>query len=111
MEPGPKNEMHVITRKRLVDFWMTHTEAETPLKAWLQMMRHRRYADSNELKSDFPKASVVGDGCTVFDIGGNKYRLVVTMRYDMGKVFIYRVLTHAEYDEHNRNGTLCPPKR
>jgi len=100
--------MHVITRKRLVDFWTTHEDAATPLRSWLQMMHHRRYSDSNELKGDFPTASLLKDGCTVFNIGGNKYRLVVTMRYDMGKVYTYRVLTLKEYDEHTRNGNVCP---
>ena len=48
----------------------------------------------------------LGGGVTVFDIGGNKYRLVVTMRYDLGRVYIRHVLTHAEYDRRSRSGDL-----
>jgi mRNA interferase HigB len=110
MEAGSKEQMHVITRKRLADFWSIHPDAEAPLRSWLKMMQHKRYSNSNELKRDFVTASFLKEGCTVFNIGGNKFRLVVTMRYDMGKVFVYRMLTHGEYDDHVAHATLCPER-
>lgn len=108
MERDPKDQMHVITQKRLVAFWRMHPDAETPLRIWLKLMQHKRYANSNGLKRDFPTASILKNGCTVFNIGGNKFRLVATMRYDMGKAYVVHVLTHNQYDERSANGTLCP---
>jgi mRNA interferase HigB len=49
---------------------------------------------------------LLGSGVTVFDLGGNKYRLVVTMRYDLQRVYIRHVLTHGEYDRKCRGGDL-----
>lgn len=61
-------------------------------------MKIRKYADSHEVRGDFGTADFLGRGITVFNIGGNKYRLVVTMRYDLGRVYIRHVVTHIEYD-------------
>ena len=77
-----------------------------PLDVWFHIMRRKRYTKPNDVRVDFPTASFLGDTKTVFNIGGNKYRLVVNMRYDLGRVYIRHVLTHAEYDERTANGTL-----
>jgi len=61
-------------------------------------MRAKQYQTPHEVKADFPAADFLRSGVTVFDIGGNKYRLVVTMRYDLQRVYIRHVLTHDEYD-------------
>lgn len=98
--------MHVITRKRLQKFWQTHPDAERPLRSWLAVVRLKRYARSNEVRQDFPSASFLGKWRTVFNIGGNKYRLIVDMRYDLGRVYIRHILTHMEYDQHTRKGNL-----
>ncbi len=90
--------MHVITKKRLRDFWTRHPDAERPLRAWLGIVSRRRYADPHALKRDFPAASLLGRGITVFNVAGNRYRLVASMRYDLGRVYVRQVLTHAEYD-------------
>ena len=58
------------------------------------------------IESYFPSASFLGEWRTVFNIGGNKYRLVVDMRYDLGRVYIRHVLTHAEYTRRTQEGTL-----
>jgi mRNA interferase HigB len=80
--------------------------AAKPLDVWFHLMRRMRYTKPAEVKADFPTASFLGDTKTVFNIGGNKYRLVVNMRYDLGKVFIRHVLTHKEYDKMTADGTL-----
>lgn len=98
--------MHVITRKRLQEFWRIHPEAKKSLEVWFSIMRSRRYANPHEIRGDFPSASFLGKWRTVFNIGGNKYRLVVDMRYDLGRVYVRHVLTHAEYDRRSQDGTL-----
>lgn len=98
--------MHVITRKRLRDFADQHPDAAQPLDDWFKVMRTTRYATTHEVRRDFATASFLGGSRTVFDIGGNKYRLVVDMRYDLGRVYVRHVLTHEEYDRRTRAGTL-----
>jgi mRNA interferase HigB len=98
--------MHVITRKRLQEFWETHPDAERPLKAWLAIARLKHYSGPHEVRQDFAAASFLGKWRTVFNIGGNKYRLVVDMRYDLGRIYIRHVLTHEEYDRRTQDGSL-----
>jgi mRNA interferase HigB len=98
--------MHVITRKRLQEFWGKHADAERPLRAWWSIIRRKRYRSPQEVRDDFSSASFLGDWRTVFNVGGNKYRLVVDMRYDLGRVYIRSVLTHAEYARRTRAGRL-----
>lgn len=98
--------MRIITETRLTAFWTEHPDAEIPLKAWRRLIRGAQYKTPHEAKGDFPAADFLGGGVTVFDIGGNKYRLVVTMRYDLQRVYIRHVLTHGEYDRKSRAGEL-----
>lgn len=98
--------MHVITRKRLQEFWQIHTDAEQPLRVWLALVRAKRYETSSELKRDFPSVSFLGRWRTIFNIGGNKYRLVVDVRYDLGRIYIRHVLTHKEYNRLTRENRL-----
>lgn len=79
--------MHVITRKRLQEFWQTHADAEHPLKVWLAIVRLKRYRGPQEVRQDFASASFLGHGRTIFNIGGNKYRLVIDIRYDLGRIY------------------------
>ena len=71
--------MHVITRQRLQAFWQTHPDAERPLKAWLAVVRLKRYSSPPAVREDFASASFLGKWRTVFNIGGNKYRLVASI--------------------------------
>jgi len=98
--------VRVISRKRLRELSAKHRNAAKPLDVWYHIVRRKRYTKSSEVKADFPPASFLGDTKTVFNIGGNKFRLVVHMRYDLGKVFVRWVLTHKEYDEKTADGTL-----
>jgi mRNA interferase HigB len=105
-ESKARYDTRIITERRLREFWETYPDAEKPLKAWRQLMRSKSYAPSHEVRADFPSVDFLKDKVTVFDIGGNKYRLVVTMRYDWEKVFIRHVVTHKEYDRLSKDGAL-----
>ncbi|MBI5527939.1 MAG: type II toxin-antitoxin system HigB family toxin [Deltaproteobacteria bacterium] len=89
--------MHVITRKRLREFAAGHGDAEEPLRVWYTVVSRTDFGSLAELKRVFGSADKVGR-YTVFDIGGNKYRLIVAIHYNRKKVYIRHVLTHAEYD-------------
>jgi mRNA interferase HigB len=89
--------MHVISKKPLREFWMEHPDAEGPLRAWLQSAKRERWSNFAEVKARFPKADRVGK-LTVFNIAGNKYRLVVAIHHNRGKLYVRHVLTHAAYD-------------
>ena len=90
--------MHVISKKKLKTFWEQHPESQRALEAWLKIMRGTRYKSWNDVRATFPKADKV-DEKIVFDIGGNKYRLVTVIHFNRGKVFVREVLTHKAYDE------------
>ena len=98
--------MRVISRRRLQEFGDTYEDAKAPLNAWYRIMKGREYRSTHGLRTDFPSASFLGARRTVFNIGGNKYRLVVDMRYDLGCVYVRQVLTHEEYDRRTKEGTL-----
>jgi mRNA interferase HigB len=88
--------VNVISRKRLVEFWRVHPDARGPLAAWFHEFRKAGWSDTAEVKKRYPTASFVGRDRIVFNIKGNKYRLIV--RYRPPVVFIRFIGTHAEYD-------------
>jgi len=90
--------MHVISRKKLREFWELYPKARTPLDAWYQVAKRAKWENFAEVRRTFNSADVVGR-FVVFNIGGNKYRLIAVIHYNRGKVFIRHVLTHTEYDE------------
>jgi mRNA interferase HigB len=89
--------MQVIARSALVQFWTKHPDAENPLGAWYGTMAKEVFTDFNHLRATFASADQVGV-FTVFNIGGNKYRLIAAIHYNRHKVSIRHVLTHAAYD-------------
>jgi mRNA interferase HigB len=90
--------MHVITRKRLNDFAAKHPDTKAALQQWYRMIKTRDYSSFMELRSAFPSADQVGK-LTVFNIGGNKARLVAAIHYNRRKVYVRAILTHDAYDE------------
>ncbi|MGA9852031.1 MAG: type II toxin-antitoxin system HigB family toxin [Gammaproteobacteria bacterium] len=90
--------MHVITRKRLRDFATRHRDAAEPLASWYAIVAKTDFGSFAELKRVFASIDKVGK-FTVFDIGGNKYRLIAAIHYNRKKVYIRHVLTHAEYNQ------------
>lgn len=89
--------MHVISKKPLREFWAKHPDAQQPLEDWWKIASHARWQNLAEKRKDFPHADPVG-ACTVFNIGGNKYRLITKLNYCSQIVYTRFVLTHSEYD-------------
>ena len=89
--------MHVITRKRLNGFASKHPDCRSGLAHWYRFMIKGRFRSLTELKLVFATADKVAK-FTVFNICGNKVRLVAAIHYNRGKVYIRHVLTHGEYD-------------
>ncbi len=98
--------MRVISRKALRDFWTACPQAESPLKAWFKIAESASWGTFAEMRRTFPSADQVGR-CTVFNIGGNKYRLVAVIHFNRGKVYIRHVLTHAEYNRGRWKDECC----
>lgn len=90
--------MHVITKSRIKQFYSQHPSAETSLRKWYKLTSLAEWQNFVELRQVFPSADQVGK-LTVFNIGGNNYRLISLVDYKYQKVFIRHVLTHAEYDK------------
>lgn len=90
--------MHVITRKRLNDFASTHPEVSAGLQHWFRLMKTRSFQSFAELRATFPNADQVGK-LTVFNIGGNKARLIAAVHYNRQKVYIRAVLTREAYNQ------------
>jgi mRNA interferase HigB len=92
--------MRIITKRRLTDFYQKHASAKGSLLAWHKNTSAATWQNLVELKQAFPSADLVNN-FTVFNIGGNKYRLIVYVDYEDAIVFIRHILTHAEYDKDN----------
>lgn len=86
--------MHIITRKRLLEFGKRHRDSEEPLDRWYRIVKQNNYNSFAELRKTFPKADRVGK-FTVFDIGGNKCRLIAYLVYPAKRVYIRHILTHS----------------
>lgn len=89
--------MHVISRKRLNEFAQKYPETNDALARCYSLIKKNSFANFAEIKAVFPAADQVGK-LTVFDIGGNKIRLIAAIHYNRRKVYIRAVLTHREYD-------------
>jgi mRNA interferase HigB len=93
--------MRVISEKPLRDFANTHADARTPLGGWLKLAKHGTFRNLAELKRTFggvDMVSVKQKNLYVFNIGGNKYRLVAAVHFNTQMLFVRHVLTHAEYN-------------
>lgn len=89
--------MRIISRKALREFWERHPDSQTALTRWYKTMERSQFNDFVELRAAFPSADLVGN-MFVFNISGNKYRLVTSIHFNRGKVYIRHVMTHSEYD-------------
>ena len=92
--------MHLITRKTLRTFWQQHPDSKTALERWSQIIEKNNFDSFTQLRATFKSADRVGK-LTVFNIGGNKYRLIAAIHFNRHKVYIRHILTHAEYDKDN----------
>jgi mRNA interferase HigB len=94
--------VHVIKRLPLVEFGRLHPRAVGPLDEWFRLTEKADWRNFSDVRQNFGQTDVVkvksGNTVCVFDIGGNKFRLVAKVSYEKGKVYVLRVLTHKEYD-------------
>jgi len=93
--------LRVIAKKILREFWEKHNDCEQQLKAWFQETSKAKWTTPNEIKSEYPSASIVGNDRIVFNIKGNTYRLIVKINFDYQMIWIRFVGTHTEYDKVN----------
>lgn len=91
--------MRVIAKSTLRAFWEKHSDAEIPLRTWYALVEHADWETTHDIKSMFGDASFVANNRVVFNIKGNKYRIVVYIVFKVKKVFIRFVGTHAQYDK------------
>jgi mRNA interferase HigB len=90
--------VHVITRRALKEFAVIHKTAQKPLDSWYRVAKKANWQSLADVRVNYPHADAVGR-CTVFNIGGNKYRLIVKIEYKLQPIYIKYVQTHAEYDK------------
>ncbi len=91
--------MRIIEKKVLREFWLKHSDCEQPLKSWFQETSKAEWKNPNELKVEYPSASFLEGNRVIFNIKGNRYRLVIKINYDYQMVWIRFIGTHAEYDK------------
>ena len=89
--------MHILSRKRLLEFDKKHPDCSTALESWYRIVIRTDFNSFNELRQTFPGADIV-DNLMVFNIGGNKARLIAAIHYNTHRIYIRHILTHKEYN-------------
>jgi mRNA interferase HigB len=93
--------MRVIAKRTLREFWEStpkYADAEDPLRSWYREAKHAIWQTPADVKEQYRNASILKNNRTVFNIAGNKYRLVVEINYTAQIIFIRFIGTHQEYD-------------
>jgi mRNA interferase HigB len=91
--------VQVIAKRSLRQFWQRHPRAETPLRVWHAMVSRSQWSGPADVKAEFGAAvDFIGDNRLIFDIGGNRYRLIVHVSYSYRRILVKFVGTHADYD-------------
>ncbi|MDT0645027.1 type II toxin-antitoxin system HigB family toxin [Zunongwangia sp. F363] len=95
--------MRIIAKRTLRDFWIKHADSEQQLKSWYRETEKTNWNNLNDLKKDYPSASILQENRIVFNIKGNSYRLIVKFNFEYQICYIRFVGTHAEYDKIDAN--------
>jgi mRNA interferase HigB len=94
--------MRIVSKRRLQEFWETNKQAKKPLEEWHFIVNKANWKNFNDLRRTYSSADQVavksGNTTTVFDIGGNNYRLIAAVHYNTKTVYILDVMTHAVYN-------------
>ncbi|MGD0465600.1 MAG: type II toxin-antitoxin system HigB family toxin [Gammaproteobacteria bacterium] len=90
--------MHVISPRAIRDAQSKHHHSASALTAWLRLLEANNFKSFAELKQTFSSVDKVGKFC-VFDVGGNKLRIITVIHFNRGKIYVRAVLTHKEYDQ------------
>ena len=94
-------EMRIVSHRKLVEFYSSegHGDAQAALERWYDTAERAQWKNLSDIKVDFPATDYVGNQHYVFNIRGNKYRLIVVVKFTIGHIFIRFVGTHSEYDK------------
>ncbi len=93
--------MRIIAKKTLREYWDEHADCRRDLEEWYAIACHADWASPHEVKQTYPKASIIGNNRMVFNIGGNKYRLIVKFAYKTRIGYVRFIGSHREYDKIN----------
>jgi mRNA interferase HigB len=92
--------MRVISVKASTEFWVSHRDSERHLRFWHKATKSAAWKSLADVRKTFGSADTYKH-FTIFNIGGNKYRLIVAIHYNTQRVYVRYILTHAEYDRGN----------
>jgi len=95
--------VRVIAKRTLRNFWIKNADSEQQLTSWYRETEKAEWNSINELKTEYPNASILKDNKIVFNIKGNSYRLIVKFNFEFQICWIRFIGTHAEYDKINAN--------
>ena len=91
--------MNIHNRGTILKFWKRHGDSKRSLELWYNDVRSKNWAKPNDVIADYGSADIIGNDRIVFNIKGNKYRLVASINYQKGWLFIKFIGTHAEYNK------------
>jgi mRNA interferase HigB len=91
--------MRIISRKAPREFWEAHPDARQALQSWYADVKQSQWSSPAEIKEMYRNASIINNQRVVFNIKGNRYRIVVAVQYEFGIVYIRFIGTHSEYDK------------
>ena len=92
------NDMRIIARNTLVEFWTSHPEAKVALERWYKLVRAARWISTDEIQRAAPKSKVLNRERVRFEVVGGNHRLVVAFDFRRQVAFVKFIGTHAEYD-------------
>jgi len=90
--------MRIISYRKLREFYEAHPDSEPSLEAWYAAVENADWRNFADVRGTFRSADVYGN-CTIFNIGGNKYRLIGWINYKTHVVYVRNILTHSDYDK------------
>lgn len=93
--------MHIISHRKIKEFYERHGygDARVALERWYYLALKAEWNNLSEIRNDFPSTDYVGNQHYVFNIKGNTYRLVVVIKFTIGRIYIRFIGTHGEYDK------------
>lgn len=91
--------MRVISKPTLRNFWELHADTKQQLLSWYRETENTRWENFNDIKINYPSASIIGENRVVFNIRGNNYRVVVKISFFYKMAWIRFIGSHAEYDK------------
>lgn len=91
--------MRVIAKRTLREFWEKHRDCEQQLKSWFREAEQAEWNNPNEILAEYPNARIIENNRAIFNIKGNRYRLIIKINFKFGMVWVRFIGTHAEYDK------------